>query len=179
MQPLAERKTSLIVGVLLALFAFGANAQGLWKYTDKNGKVTYSDTAPKNGEKAEPVIADTTGTVIPAERNLSSGKVEGKGVVSSRSSDRVSERENYRKALDSARDELEKAKKALEDGQEPTQDERIIVVGRGVNGQSTGVNAINRKPEYYSRIASLEEAVKKSEEKVTAAERDFRQKAPQ
>ena len=30
----------------------------LWKYTDKDGKVTYSDKAPKKGEKAEPVVTD-------------------------------------------------------------------------------------------------------------------------
>ncbi len=179
MQQLAERKISLIAGVLLACFAFATNAQGLWKYTDKDGKITYSDKAPKNGEKAEPVIADTTGTVIPAGRNQSSSKPQNSGPVTARASERAGERETYRKALDAARDELEKAKKALDDGQEPTQDERLIVVGRGVNGQPTGVNSINRKPEYYSRIASLEEALKKAEEKVAAAERDFRQKAPQ
>ena len=179
MQRWAKRRTTLIAGVLLACFAFAANAQGLWRYTDKDGKVTYSDMAPKNGEKAEPVIADTTGTVIPAGRNQSSDKPQNGGLVAPRGSERAAEREAYRKAVDAARDELDKAKKALDDGQEPTQDERVIVVGRGANGQPTGVNNVNRKPEYYSRIASLEETVKKAEEKVAAAERDFRQKAPQ
>jgi len=179
MQLLAERKISLIAGMLLSCFAFAANAQGLWKYTGKDGKVTYSDTAPKSGEKAVPVIADTSGTVIPAERNLSSGKPQNSASVTSRASERASERETYRKALDAARDELEEAKKALEAGQETTQDERSIVVGRGANGKPTGVNSVTTKPEYYSRIALLEDAVKKAEEKVAAAERDFRQKAPQ
>ena len=179
MKTLIECKTSLIAGVLLACFAFATNAQGLWKYTDKAGKVTYSDTAPKNGEKAESVIADTTGTVIPADRNLSSGKPQNNVSVTSRASERASERETYRKALDAARNQLEVAKKALEVGQEPTQDERSIVVGRGANGQPTGANLLSTKPEYYSRIALLEDAVKKAEEKVAAAERDFRQKAPQ
>ena len=179
MKTLAECKTSLIAGVLLACFAFAANAQGLWKYTDKDGKVTYSDKAPKNGEKAVPVIADTSGTVIPADRNPSSGKPQNSASVTSRAAERAGERETYRKALDAARDELEAAKKALEAGQEPTQDERSIVVGRGANGQPTGANSISTKPEYYSRIALLEDTVKKAEEKVAAAERDFRQKAPQ
>ena len=179
MQRLAKRRTALNAGVILACFAFAANAQGLWRYTDKDGKVTYSDKAPKNGEKAEPVIADTTGTVIPAGRTQPSGKPQNSDPAVPRGSERAIERETYRKAMDAARDELDKAKKALEDGQEPTQDERLIVVGRGANGQPTGTNNVNRKPEYYSRIASLEEAVKKAEEKVAVAERDFRQKAPQ
>ena len=179
MQWLRKRKTSLFTGVLLAFVAFLANAQGLWKYTDKDGKVTYSDKAPKNGEKAVPVIADTSGTVIPADRNISSGKPQGSASVTARTAERAAEREAYRKALDAARDELEEAKKALEAGQEPTQDERSIVVGRGANGKPTGANSISTKSEYYSRIALLEDAVKKAEEKVAAAERDFRQKAPQ
>ena len=179
MKTLVECKTSLIAGLLLACFAFAANAQGLWKYTDKDGKVTYSDKAPKNGEKAVPVIADTSGTVIPADRNLSSGKPQNSASVTSRTTERAAEREVYRKAMEAAREELEAAKKALEAGQETTQDERIIVVGRGANGQPTGVNSVATKPEYYSRIALLEDTVKKAEEKLAAAERDYRQKAPQ
>lgn len=175
MQTLAKRKVSIVVGFFVACSVLAAQAQGLWKYTDKDGKVTYSDKAPKNGERAEPVIADTTGTVIPAGKNQSSGKPQSSSPVS----ERAAEREKYRKALDTARDELEKAKKALEDGQDPTQEERLIVVGRGAKGQPTGVNSINRKPEYYVRIAALEEDVKRAEEKVAVTERDFRQKAPQ
>ncbi len=179
MQTLAKRKVSIAVGFFVACSVLAAQAQGLWKYTDKDGKVTYSDKAPKNGEKAEPVIADTTGTVIPAGKNQSSGKPQSSSPVSALVSERAAEREKYRKALDAARDELEKAKKALEDGQDPTQEERLIVVGRGANGQPTGVNSISRKPEYYARIASLEEEVKRAEEKVAVTEREFRQKAPQ
>jgi hypothetical protein len=156
-----------------------ASAQELWKYTDKNGKVTYADKAPMNGEKAERVNADTTGTVIPAAKNLFEGKPQGSAVVNSRASGREAEREVYRKKLEVARDQLEQAKKALERGQEPTEDERVIVVGRGKEGQPTGVNSINRKPEYFQRIAALEDAVKKAEENVAAAEKEFREKAPE
>ena len=162
----------------IACFAVAVNAQGLWKYTDKSGRVTYSDKAPNDGEKAEPVIADTAGTVIPAAKNLFEGKPQSGAVVSSRASDREAARENYRRRVDAAREELDQAKKALETGQGPTQEERQVVVGRGKDGQPTGVNAVNRKPEYYERLAALEEAIKQAEEKVAAAEKDFREKAP-
>ena len=68
-------------------------------------------------------------------------------------------------------------------GQEPrglrrTTRERLIVVGRGKDGQPTGTNVVNRKPEYFDRIAALEAAVKAAEENVANAEKDFRQNAP-
>lgn len=162
----------------VAYFALFANAQELWKYTDRSGKVTYSDKAPTEGEKAERVNADTSGTVIPAAKNLYEGRPQGSASVSSRAADREAAREAFRLKVEAARGALDQAKKALETGQEPTQDERQIVVGRGKDGQSTGANAINRRPEYYERIAALEAAVKQAEENVAAAEKDFREKAP-
>lgn len=167
-----------LCAVSVAWLALSASAQELWKYTDKSGKVTYSDKAPMNGEKAERVNADTTGTVIPAAKNLFEGKPQGSAAVNLRASEREAERDGYRKKMEAARDELERAKKALEAGQEPTQDERQIVVGRGKEGQPTGVNAVNRKPEYFERIAGLEAAIRRAEEKVAAAEKDFRENAP-
>ena len=167
-----------LCAISVAWLALSASAQELWKYTDKNGKVTYSDKAPMNGEKAERVNADTTGTVIPAAKNLLEGKPQGSAAINLRASEREAERDSYRKKMEAARDELEQAKKALEIGQEPTQEERQIVVGRNKDGQPTGVNAVNRKPEYFERIAGLEAAIRRAEEKVATAEKDFREKAP-
>lgn len=159
-------------------FSVAANAQELWKYTDKNGKVTYSDKGPLAGEKAERVNADTLGTVIPAAKNLYEGKPQGSANVISRAADREAVRENYRKLVEAAREELEQARKALESGREPTQEERQIVVGRGKDGKPTGVNALNPKPEYFERIAAQEAAIKKAEENVAIAEKNFQEKAP-
>ena len=164
--------------VCIACFAVFANSQELWKYTDKNGKVTYSDKAPIGGEKAERVSTDTTGTVIPAAKNLLDGATQSSASVNARASVREGVRERYRKNVDAAREELEQARKALQAGQEPTEEERVIVVGRGKDGQPTGANVVNRKPEYYDRIARLEAAVQSAEEKVANAEKDFRQNAP-
>lgn len=170
-------KNCMCAGCIVWL-ALSASAQELWKYTDKNGKVTYADKAPINGEKAERVKADTTGTVIPAAKNLFEGKAQGSATVNARAAEREAERDRYRRKLETAREELEQAKKALETGQESTPEERQIVVGRGKDGQPTGVNAVNQKPEYFERIAGLEAALRQAEEKVAAAEKDFREKAP-
>jgi phage shock protein A len=162
----------------LVCSALTATGQELWKYTDKDGKVTYSDKAPKQGEKAERVVADTTGTVIPASKNTVGGAAQSSATVSARAAEREALREIYRKGVDSAREELEQARKALEAGREPTEAERQILVGRGKDGKPSGSNALARKPEYYERIAALEAEVKKAEEKVANAERNFRDNAP-
>ena len=178
MKQLPDNFLNTAVICCLVCFAFAANAQQLWKYTDKNGKVTYSDKGPLAGEKAERVIADTSGTVIPAAKNLYDGKPQGSAAVLSRAADREALRENYRRLVEVAREELEQAKVALELAREPTQEERQIVVGRGKDGKPTGVNALNRKPEYFERIAAQEAAIKKAEENVETAEKNLQEKAP-
>lgn len=174
----ADNFLTIVCTACIAFFAVSTSAQELWKYTDKNGKVTYADKAPMNGEKAERVNADTTGTVIPAPKNLYQGQPQRSATVSSRASEREAARDNFRKNVDAAREELDQARKALETGREPTQQERQIVVGRGKDGQPTGANAIIRKPEYDERIASLEAAIKQAEEKVANAEKNSRENAP-
>ena len=134
----------LALVVCLACLVSPTSAQEMWKYADKDGKVTYSDKAPKQGEKAERVNADTTGTVIPASKNTLGGKTQSSATVSARAAEREALREIYRKAIDAAREELEQARKALEAGQEPTDQERQIVVGRGKEGRATGNNALIR-----------------------------------
>ena len=158
--------------------AICANAQELWKYTDKNGKVTYSDKAPTLGEKAERVTTDTTGTVIPASKNIQNGTTQNSATVGARLSAREGLRESFRKNIDVAREELERARKAREAGQEATPEERQIVVGRGKDGQPTGANAVLRKPEYDERIAALDAAIKKAEENLANTERSARENAP-
>ncbi len=178
MKQLPNNYYPIASAVCIAFFALSASAQALWKYTDKDGKVTYSDKAPTDGAKAERVNADTTGTVIPASKNVIGGTTQSSATISNRASTREATRDLFRKQVDDARDALDAAKKALETGREAKEEERQIVVGRGQNGQPTGVNAVLRKPEYEQRIAALEEAIKKAEENVAAAEKNMRNDAP-
>lgn len=168
----------IVSAACTAFFAISASAQELWKYTDKDGKVTYSDKAPTDGAKAQRVNADTAGTVIPASKNVLGGATQSSATISNRASTREATRDLFRKQVDDARDALDAAIKALETGREASEEERQIVVGRGQKGQPTGANAVLRKPEYEQRIALLEDEVKKAEANVAAAEKNMRDNAP-
>lgn len=177
----AKRMGSLTAFLLLGSFMLAApnlHAQQLWKYTDKDGKVTYSDKAPKKGEKAEPVVTDPSTNIINAPKNTVGGVPQKLDDVKARAAEREKLRDQLRKDVETAREQLAEATKALEDGREPTEEERQIVVGRDKKGKPTGVNSIIRKPEYYERIASLEEAVKTAEAKVAKAEETLKKNAP-
>ncbi len=157
-----------------------ANAQALWKYTDKDGKVTYSDKAPKKGENAQLVTADPSANIIDAPKSAGEGNTRRSAERESknRNTERDKAIESLRAALESAKAELDAAKAALESGKEPMPGETQIIVGRNKAGDQTGANSVIRKPEYYARIAALEETVKKAGEKVETAESNFRKAAP-
>jgi type IV secretory pathway VirB10-like protein len=164
---------ALLVSLVLA--APGANAQELWKYIDKDGKVIYSDKPPKPGEKAEKVKHDPKANVIESPKIATpppkkAEPVKDKTTVDQRIAAKVAERERLKKEVDAARDELEKARKALEEGSVATPEESIVVVGRTKTGAPTGVNTVNRKQEYYERVALLEANVKAAEKKLEDAE---------
>ena len=179
MQRRKELITTLMIAGILALGSAGAaSAQALWKYTDKDGKVTYSDKAPKKGETAQLVTSDPSANVIDSPKNTREGVPQKSPESNVRNNERESQRTQLREALDAAKGQLDTAKAALEAGREPTPEEVQIVVGRSATGGTTGVNSIIRKQEYYARIASLEDAVKKAESNVETAERNYQRSAP-
>jgi hypothetical protein len=161
------KRFSLVL--LLALASLQAAAQVLYKYVDANGKVTYSDRAPKAGEKAERITADSTTNVI-----NSPAASRGGAIIKSagNTSGRAAERDKLKASVDAAEIDLERAKKALEAGQAPQEGEQIIVV------RATG-NAVLRTDAYRERIASLESAVKAAEEKLEQAQTSYRRGAPE
>ena len=174
-----ERNVMLVAMVFAGLFSSSlANGQQLWKYTDKDGKVTYSDKAPKPGEKAEAVTSDASTNVISAPRNTLNGVPQKLSDVKGRADAREKMRDQLRKEVDAAREQLAAAKKALEDGRDPTSAETQVVVGRNAKGVPTGSNSSIRKPEYYERVAKLEESVKKAEENVEKTEANMKKNAP-
>lgn len=168
----------LVLGAVLIGNVGRADAQTMWKYVDKDGKITYSDKAPKKGETATPVAGDASTNIIDAPKNLQQGKPQKLEDVKARAAERERLRDKLRDELEQARDAVKDAKAALADGQEPLEGETQIVVGRTKTGAPTGTNSQLRKPEYYARIASLEAAVKKAEEKLEVAERNYRTGAP-
>lgn len=170
---------------LIALLAAGliassvqVSAQVLYKYVDANGKVTYSDKAPKPGEKAERITADTTTNIInsPVGARAGAAGLAGGGKETSvdaalRIKARAAERDKLKMTVDATQANLESAKKALEDGQEPREGEQRIIV-RERN------NSILRTDAYRERIERLEAAVKSAEEQLELAQTNYRRGAP-
>lgn len=150
-----------------------ANAQALWKYTDKDGKVTYSDKPPKKGETAQLVTNNPSANIIDAPKGTRESDERRLEDLKGRAAEDIRVREKLREALDVAKQALDAAKAALESGRDPLSGETQIRVGRTKTGETTGVNNVIRNPAYYARIASLEEAVKKAEENVEAAEKSL------
>lgn len=173
-----SRALMMLAGTVGLMVVAGAYAQALWKYTDKDGKVTYSDKAPKKGETAQLVKSDPSANVIDAPKNTRDGDTQKLLDDKARAAERERVREKLREMLDKAKADLDAAKTALEGGREPLPSEVQIVVGRTKTGAPTGVNSTIRKPEYANRIAALEEAVKKAEENVEVADANYRRAAP-
>ena len=175
-----QREMNAILAILTTALLASPHASGqqLWKYIDKDGKVTYSDKAPKPGEKGEAVANDAATNVINAPRNTVGGVPQKLSDVKARADAREKMRDQLRKDVDAAREQLAAAKKALEVGRDPTPAETQVVVGRNAKGAPTGSNSSIRKPEYYERVAKLEESVKKAEENVEKAEANMNKNAP-
>jgi hypothetical protein len=130
------------------------------------------------GQNAQLVNNDPAANVMDAPKNPPQGAAQKSPEMKTREGERDNQRGELSNAVESAKAALEMARAALEGGREPLPDEVQIVVGRSATGAPSGANQVIRKQEYYARIAALEEAVKKAEEKVEIAERNFRRSAP-
>lgn len=153
------------------MFVAQADAQTLYKYVDKDGKVTYSDVPPKDGEKASKVIVDKNVNITKLNTKDASGKEQKFADVKARGDARAALRDKLQADVKTAEVNLEKAKKALEDGRVPVEGETRIVVGKNSN-------SVQRTPEYFARIEALEEALKKAEARVKEAEAKYQRGAP-
>ena len=147
-----------LVAAALAL-AGPAAAQTLYKLIDKNGKVTYSDSPPKDFDgKVEKVDVDPNrnrATILPpgtAGEVLSRDKAAAPGEADARLKQAQARLEAARKDLAFARDNPREGEV-----------ERVGNVGGGARPVPTEA--------YERRIAGLEKAVRDAEEEVRLAER--------
>ena len=153
--------------MLLACAALGAAlacdvaAQTLYKLIDKNGKVTYSESPPKEFDgkvirmdidpKANTATLPKPGAARPeteSEKILRRPTPGGGGPVQA------------------AREKLEAARKALQDATDNPREGEVQRVGT-VGGGTRPVLS----EDYQKRLATLEENVRKAEEELRAAER--------
>jgi hypothetical protein len=193
---------AVLLSIVLAGFAASSVAQTLYKWTDAQGRIQYSDRPPKDfkGEVTR-IESDAQPPQAPAWVPKAAGaKVQEGKQVEKAPGDMNSRRRALRERLAAdvarARDRLEAAKKALDESGSPQVDERQVVQQRFARGTQPAtprsncreVVASDGKKQlmcpalvpgegYYDRIRALEEAVAKAEEDLTLAERAYRQGA--
>ena len=163
-----------LIALTIGWCAAVVQAETLYKYTDKDGKVTYSDRVPKAGEKAEAVgtdKADKIGNTVKLETKDGKGVQQQFSDIKARGDARVAARDKLQKDVDAAEQRLTKARKALETGRDPEEGERRVIV-------RPGGNSVQRNETYYVRIAGLEASVKKAEEALAAALEKYNRNAP-
>ena len=168
------------MGLLAAASAFG---QALYKWVDADGKAHYGEKPPA-GFKGAVTRIDLPDEKAADEKMTPNAK-------------RRAERERLTAKLEAARAKLETARKALAEGDEPQEGERIYMQQRFERNErrpertpAPHVNCMSQysadgKPiwncprpvpneAYYDRQKALEEAVRKAEEELADAEREYR-----
>ena len=141
----------------LAWCSGDAVAQTLYKLIDKNGKVTYSEKAPKDFDgKVVPMNIDPKANTATLPKPSASPQPESRGSSTAQGSG---------SAVQAARDKLEAAKKALQDAMDNPKEGEVQRVGT-----TKGFTRPVPTEDYQKRIAALEENVKKAEEELRVAE---------
>ncbi|MBL0143366.1 MAG: hypothetical protein IPP91_14965 [Betaproteobacteria bacterium] len=142
--------------------------QVVWKLIDKKGKITYADKAP---------LKDFEGTVTRIEVDLNANRATLTTVGASSPpvllplSDPQLKRVKSDAELARALENLETAKKARKEGEEPLEDELKWL------GKKGGGARPERTDAYHARIKSLDDAVKNAEAVYESARKAARQAA--
>jgi hypothetical protein len=149
---------------LLAGCALSASAQVLYKLIDKNGKVTYSESAPKDfqGKVIKLEFDPNANTATLAKPAASTGETAG----SRGESRRRSAQQEAIARLNAAQEKLDAAKKALQEARDNPAEGDILMVGK-VGG---GVRHIPSEA-YQQKLDKLEQEVKDAEDELRRAER--------
>jgi hypothetical protein len=184
-------------GFLLAIaatLALPASAQQiLFKLVDRDGRVTYSDSVPKNyGGTVVRIESDASPSPMPA---VKSGEVAPKAATGSKmAEDRRRIREDLEKKLRAAQARVEEARKAKAEGGEPLPEEMQTIQHRYAPLRSgeqppnancfaasdasgaPSLNCPSRVPQesFYDRQKKLDEDLKRAEEELELAERAYR-----
>jgi hypothetical protein len=152
----------LACAVLGAALACDAAAQTLYKLIDKNGKVTYSESPPKefDGKVIRMDIDPKANTATLPKPGATRPETESEKILRRPTPGGGGDR------VLGAREKLEAARKALQDAIDNPREGEVQRVGN-VGGGTRPVQS----EDYRKRIASLEEDVRKAEEELRAAER--------
>jgi len=196
-----SRIASALVGAI-ALAALAApeailSQQVLFKWTDAEGKIQYSDRPPKDFKgpvtRIEPMYEKESPILPKPVAAPPEARKESVEPVTDLAAKRRAIRKQLEARLTQARDNLEAAKKALTEAA-PELDERQVIQQRAASGGMHGmtgrsncrqeVGGDGRKvlmcptmvagPTYFDRVAKLEQALARAEEELSAAELAWR-----
>jgi hypothetical protein len=162
-----------ITGVAAAAVLAGATlagAQTLYKLIDKNGKVTYSETAPKDfpGQVIRIDIDPNRNTATlpkPKEAEAAGPREGGKDVRTKGPPPDDAPNVAGNNTVEAARERLEAAKKALADAQQNPGEGELTWVGK-VGGGARPIPTDG----YAARLMELDRAVKAAEEELRRAD---------
>ncbi len=167
---LESRFVASLALLVLTLGCEAANAQVLYKLVDRNGKVTYTDTVPK----------DFAGRVIPLQVDPGSNSQdpsptmgqggEGRGEDRGQGNPRRSPA-NDEAPIEAARRKAHAARKAFEDARDNSTPDDWVYVNPDRN--PVGLRRF-RKPEYEARLAELERKAILAEQELDKLERERR-----
>jgi hypothetical protein len=152
----------LLLAALGTLAAGAAAAQTLYKLIDKNGKVTYSESEPKDFD-GKVIRMD-----IDPKANTATLPKPGAAPAPETESEKILRRPTPASGGDKvqvARDKLDAAKKALQNAVDNPGEGDVQRVGN-----KGGMTRPVPTEEYQKRITGLEENVKKAEEELRVAE---------
>lgn len=190
------------LGLIAALLLIPpAEAQVVYRYLDKDGKVVVSDKPPK-GVAFERIEYDRSTNVMESPKRSSDGKPAATSEIDARINRRVQLRDQLMAELNAARARLAAAKEALANGRDPKEDEwqptvtppdnggkpnsKGVITGRNgrvvCNRDGAGRVVCPAVPvpseAHYARIEALQQAVAAAEQAVRDAELNYRRNAP-
>jgi hypothetical protein len=146
------------IGCFTAVVALPAAAQTMYKLIDKNGKVTYSESRPKEFEgTVVPVQIDRKANTMTMPRPSGASRPPAEAMRSAPSTGAST--------APSPREKLEAARKALQEAIDNPREEDIRRVGT-----KGGFARPEPTEEYQQRLDALKENVRKAEEELRVAE---------
>ena len=148
-----------------ALCAPDAAAQTLYKLIDENGKVTYSETPPKDfkGKVIRMDIDPKANTATLPKAGGARPETEAEKIIRRPMPGATGGADS----VQAARDKLEAARKALQDATDNPREGEVQRMGK-VGGGTRPVPT----EEYQKRLDALQENVRKAEEELRVAERN-------
>ena len=152
-------KLAFAIASFAALFALPAAAQTMYKLIGKDGKVTYSESRPKEFDgQVVPIHVDRKANTMTMPRPQAGPRPSASEPARASPAPEVSKAQ-------AAHDKLEAAKKALQDATDNPREEDVRRVGN-----KGGFTRPVPTEEYQQRLESLRENVRKAEEELRVAE---------